>query len=129
MLGQNGHFSLYAPEKIPYAIERYAKEARRLYGVLDTHLATSGDYIAGDYSIADMACFPWILTHKAQGITLDDFPNVKRWYANLRARPLLQKGLAVGREPDKPLMPQMDEEARRVMLGVTAPPHSKKTDG
>ncbi len=68
MLGQNGHFSLYAPEKIPYAIERYRDEARRLYGVLDDRLRESGAYVAGDeYSIADIACFPWVMTHKAQG--------------------------------------------------------------
>jgi glutathione S-transferase len=65
MLGQNGHFLLYAPERILYAIDRYNREARRLYGVLDSHLGEGGDYIAGDYSIADMACFPWIMTHKA----------------------------------------------------------------
>jgi GST-like protein len=74
MLGQNGHFLLYAPEKIPYAIDRYGREARRLYGVLDAHLGEGRDYIAGDYSIADMACFPWIMTHKAQGADAGRFP-------------------------------------------------------
>jgi GSH-dependent disulfide-bond oxidoreductase len=121
MLGQNGHFMLYAPEKIPYAIDRYSREARRLYGVLDGHL-TGRDYIAGDYSIADMACFPWTMTHKAQGITLDDFPNVKRWYAALRARPQVQAGLALAKEARAP----MDTEARKVLFGVTAPAHSQK---
>jgi GSH-dependent disulfide-bond oxidoreductase len=86
MLGQNGHFLLYAPEKIPYAIDRYSREAKRLYGVLDAHLGDSGDYIAGDYSVADMACFPWIMTHKAQGLTLDDFPNVERWSRDRQGR-------------------------------------------
>ena len=81
MLGQHGHFALYAPEKIPYAIERYRDEAARLYRVLDTQLGKTGAYVAGDYSIADIACFPWTMTHKAQGFTLDDYPNVKRWYA------------------------------------------------
>eukprot|EP01035_Chromulina_nebulosa_P011085 gene11085-14831_t len=118
MLGQNGHFLLYAPEKIPYAMDRYAREARRLYGVLDGHLADR-DYIAGDYSIADMACFPWIMTHKAQGLTLDDFPHVKRWYALLRARPQVQAGLAVGKQERKP----MDEQARKIMFGTDAPAH------
>src|ERR1700746_1187545 len=98
MLGQHGHFALYAPEKIPYAIERYRDEAARLYHVLDTQLGKTGAYVAGlNYSIADIACFPWTMTHKAQGFTLDDYPNVKRWYAELRARPKLQAGLAAGK--------------------------------
>jgi len=119
MLGQNGHFLLYAPEKIPYAIDRYMREAKRLYGVLDARLADR-EHIAGDYSIADMACFPWIMTHKAQGLTLDEFPNVKRWYAALRARPKLQAGLALGKEERKP----MDEQARKIMFGVDGPAHA-----
>lgn len=122
MLGQNGHFLLYAPEKIPYAIDRYMREAKRLYGVLDAHLGASHDYIAGDYSIADMACFPWIMTHKAQGLTLDDFPNVKRWYALVRARPQVQAGLAIGKVPTAP----MDEQARKIMFGVDAPSHAQQ---
>ncbi|NVN88659.1 MAG: glutathione S-transferase N-terminal domain-containing protein [Rhodopseudomonas sp.] len=120
MLGQHGHFLLYAPEKIAYAIDRYGREARRLYGVLDTRLADRG-YIAGDYSIADIACFPWIMTHKAQGLSLDDYPNVKRWYAALRARPQLQAGLAVGKQEKQP----MDEQARKIMFGVDAPAHAQ----
>ena len=92
MLGQHGHFVLYAAEKIPYAIERYRDEAARLYGVLDRQLGKTGSYVAGDYSIADIACFPWTMTHKAQGFTLDDYPNVKRWYAEIRARPKVQAG-------------------------------------
>jgi len=121
MLGQNGHFLLYAPEKIPYAMDRYTREAKRLYGVLDAHLA-GRDYIAGEYSIADMACFPWIMTHKAQGLSLDEWPNVKRWYALLRARPKLQAGLAVGKEERKP----MDEQARKIMFGVDKPAHGEQ---
>jgi GSH-dependent disulfide-bond oxidoreductase len=86
MLGQNGHFLLYAPEKIGYAIDRYGREARRLYGVLDAQLGETGAYVAGnDYSIADIACFPWVMTHKAQGLTLDEFPRVKRWFTEVRA--------------------------------------------
>ncbi|MCP9626441.1 glutathione S-transferase N-terminal domain-containing protein [Rhodopseudomonas palustris] len=119
MLGQNGHFLLYAPEKIPYAIDRYTREAKRLYGVLDGQLA-GREYIAGDYSIADMACFPWIMTHKAQGISLDEFPHVKRWYALLRDRPKLQAGLALGKEDRKP----MDEQARKLLFGVDKPAHA-----
>ncbi len=122
MLGQNGHFALYAPEKIPYAIDRYTREAKRLYGVLDAQLADGRETITGAYSIADMACFPWIMTHKAQGISLDDYPHVKRWYAALRARPKLQAGLAVGKEDRKP----MDEQARKILLGVDKPAHSQQ---
>ena len=122
MLGQNGHFLLYAPEKIPYAIDRYTREAKRLYGVLDAHLGDGRDHIAGDYSIADMACFPWIMTHKAQGLTLDEFPNVKRWFALVRARPQVQAGLAVGKAERKP----MDEQARKIMFGVDQPSHAQQ---
>ena len=118
MLGQNGHFKLYAPEKIAYAIDRYERETARLYGVLDGVLGRTGRFIAGDYSIADMACFPWTMTHKAQGVTLDDFPNVKRWYAEMRARPLVQKGLSVGKDASK--IP-LDDEARRIMFGIRQP--------
>jgi GST-like protein len=93
MLGQHGHFALYAPEKIPYAIERYRDEAARLYNVLDRQLGKTGAYVAGDdYTIADIACFPWTMTHKAQGFTLDDYPNARRWYAEVRARPQVQGG-------------------------------------
>lgn len=89
MLGQNHHFSRYAPEKIPYAIERYVKETARLYGVLNKQLA-GRDYIAGDYSIADMACYPWIVPHEGQGQNLNDFPNVKRWFESMGARPAVK---------------------------------------
>src|SRR5438046_9343771 len=95
-LGQHGHFALYAPEKIPYAIERYRDEAARLYGVLDWQLGKTGACVAGnEYSIADIACFPWTMTHKAQGFTFDDYPNVRRWYDEARARTQAQVGLAI----------------------------------
>jgi GST-like protein len=116
MLGQHGHFALYAPEKIPYAIQRYRDEAARLYKVLDTQLGKTGSYVAGDYSIADIACFPWTMTHKAQGFTLDDYPNIKRWYAEVRARPKVQAGLAVGKFDKTPF----DEQSRANMFGKTA---------
>jgi GST-like protein len=117
MLGQHGHFALYAQQKIPYAIERYRDEAARLYRVLDTQLGKTNAYVAGDeYSIADIACFPWTMTHKAQGFTLDDYPNLKRWYALVRARPQLQAGLAIGKFVKEPF----DEEARRNMFGQAA---------
>jgi GST-like protein len=122
MLGQHGHFALYAQEKIPYAVERYRDEAARLYRVLDTHLGKTGAYVAGDYSIADIACFPWTMTHKAQGFTFDDYPNVKRWYAAVRARPQVQAGLAVGKFVKEPF----DDEARRNMFGQAAKELSKQ---
>src|SRR5258706_31278 len=116
MLGQHGHFALYAQEKIAYAIERYRDEAARLYRVLDTQLGKTGRYVAGDYSIADIACFPWTMTHKAQGFTLEDYPNVKRWYAEVRARPQVQAGLAIGKFVKEPF----DDEARKNLFGQAA---------
>lgn len=98
-LGQHGHFLLYAKEKHVYALGRYRDEAKRLYGVLDRQLAKTQAFVTGsEYTIADMAIFPWIMTHKAQQFTLDDFLHIKRWYAELRARPLLQAGIAAGTE-------------------------------
>ncbi|MDA9443680.1 glutathione S-transferase [Bradyrhizobium sp. CCBAU 51745] len=115
MLGQHGHFRLYAPEKIPYAIDRYQREATRLYGVLDAQLGRTGRFVAGnEYTIADIACFPWTMTHKAQGFTLDDYPNVKRWYAEVRGRPQVQAGLAVGKFVKEPF----SDEARKIMFGA-----------
>jgi GSH-dependent disulfide-bond oxidoreductase len=117
MAGQNGHFLLYAAEKHAYAIERYGKEVRRLYRVLDQQLASTGRCIAGDYSIADIACFPWIMTHKAHGLTLNDYPHVKRWFAEIRARDAVQRGLAVGKEhKGAPL----DDKAKAILFGVNS---------
>src|SRR5258705_10106242 len=117
MLGQHGHFALYAPEKIPYAIERYRDEAARLYSVLDRQLGKTGAYVAGDdYTIADIACFPWTMTHKAQGFTLDDYPNAKRWYAEVRARPQVQAGVAIRKFVQEPFV----DGARRNMFGPKA---------
>jgi len=118
MAGQNGHFLLYAPEKVSYAIERYSKEVNRLYGVLDAQLARTGQYVAGgEYTIADMAIFPWIRTHKAQQISLADFPHVERWYLRLSERPAAKRGLDLGKELRPPAM---DEEARKALFGQTA---------
>jgi GST-like protein len=94
MLGQAHHFRRFAKEQVPYAIERYSNETRRLYGVLDKHLQEA-EYLAGDYSIADMATFPWAARHEWHGIALEDFPSVKRWYDAIAARPAVQKGMAV----------------------------------
>ena len=111
MLGQSGHFRFYAPETLPYAVERYTNEMLRLYGVLDRRLE-GREFIAGDYSIADMACWPWVITWKRQEVDLDSFPNVKRWYKGLQQRPALRRGYEVGREFGKPTG-QWDEEARK----------------
>jgi GST-like protein len=86
MAGQNGHFRVYAPTELPYAIDRYTAEVHRLYGVMDKRLADR-EFLAGAYSIADMACYPWIVPHKPQGQDLNDFPNLKRWFGVIAARP------------------------------------------
>lgn len=92
MLGQAHHFRAYAREKIPYAIERYSSEAARIYGILDRRLA-EGDYLAGEYSIADIAVFPWIRLHGRQGQNLDDFPHLKDWFARIAARPAVARDM------------------------------------
>ncbi len=99
MQGQAGVFFRYAPEKIPYAIDRYQRETRRLYEVLERRLAEV-PYLAGDYSIADVATFPWVRGHSWVGVTLDDLPNVQRWLAAIEERPAVQRGLAVPRPRD-----------------------------
>ena len=93
MLGRNHHFSQFAPEKIPYAIERYQAETKRLYGVLDRQLIGQ-DYVAGEYSIADMAIFPWLMRYEWQGIKLDEFPNVQKYMERLQQRPAVHKALS-----------------------------------
>lgn len=120
MLGQNGHFKFYAPETIPYAQERYMSEALRLFGVLDRRLE-GREFICGDYSIADMACWPWIITYKRQEIDLAQFPNVKRWYDALKERPALRKGYKVGSELGKPTG-KWDDEARKFLSAQAKPP-------
>lgn len=94
MFGQAHHFRRFAPEQIPYAVERYTKETRRLYGVLDARLAQV-PYLAGDYSIADMATYPWTARHAWQGVDLAEFAHVKRWYDAIAARPAVARGMAV----------------------------------
>ncbi|MCJ2072423.1 glutathione S-transferase N-terminal domain-containing protein [Methylobacterium sp. J-030] len=94
MLGQAHHFRRYAPEPIPYAVDRYTREATRLYGVLEERLGET-EYLAGDYSIADIAVFPWIRPYRWQGQDLVDYPNIRRWYDAIKARPAVERGLAV----------------------------------
>lgn len=117
MLGQHGHFKLYAPERIPYATERYHREALRLYGVLNRRLAEVS-YLAGEeYSIADMATFPWVQTYKAQEIDLGDFPHALAWYKDLKDRPGIRAGMDLGRK-HVVRRPQDDPEARKVLFGL-----------
>ena len=118
MLGQNHHFTRYAPEPVPYAIDRYVKETNRLYGVLDRRLA-GRDFIAADYSIADMACYPWILP-EAQGQDLADFPDLARWHASIRARPATERAYAKGREVNPNQGAPMTDEQKRQLFGQTA---------
>jgi GST-like protein len=118
MAGQNHHFSRYAPEKIDYAIARYVKETNRLYGVLDRRLE-GRDFITGEYSIADMACYPWIVPHEAQGQRLDEFPNLRRWFEAIRRRPATVAAYAKG-EAIRPSDTPITEEQRRILFGQTA---------
>ncbi len=116
MLGQNHHFRLYAPEKIEYAINRYTNEAKRLYGVLDRRLAES-KYLGGSqYSIADMATFPWLRNWQNQGVALDEYPHVKKWFEGIAARPAVQRGVQVLTDLRKPIT---DDKAREVLFGTT----------
>ncbi len=118
MAGQNHHFSHYAPEKIPYAIDRYVNETNRLYGVLNKRLADR-DFIAGDYSIADMAGYPWIVPYERQGQNLDDFPHLKRWFEAIKARPATIRAYE-RRAGNQHAADGMSEEAKKVLFGQTA---------
>ena len=117
MAGQNHHFGQYAPEKIPYAIERYVKETNRLYGVLDKRLADR-EFVAGDYSIADMASYPWVVPYERQGQRLDDFPNLKRWFETIRARPAVMRAYELAKKIN--VQPTVSEESKSVLFGQTA---------
>ena len=117
MAGQNHHFSHYAPEKIPYAVERYVKETNRLYGVLDKRLADR-PFIAGAYSIADMASYPWIVPYERQGQRLEDFPHLKRWFEAVANRPAVKRAYARAKEINT--QPTVSEEAKKILFGQTA---------
>lgn len=117
MAGQNHHFSQYAPEKIPYAIERYVKETGRLYGVLNKHLSDGREYIAGEYSIADMACYPWVVPYERQGQKLENFPHLAAWFARVAARPATIKAYAIA---DGIKNPGMDDAAKKILFGQDA---------
>jgi GST-like protein len=123
MAGQNHHFVRYAPEKIPYAIERYVNETNRLYGVLNTRLADR-EFIAGAYSIADMAAYPWLVPHEAQGQNLHEFVHLKRWFEAIKARPATirayERGVGVSSGT------AITEEARKVLFGQTSETAGRK---
>jgi GST-like protein len=115
MLGQTHHFRVYAPEKIPYAVDRYSNEAKRLYGVLDTRLKSSAYVAADEYTIADIAIFPWLRSWQNQGIAWADFPYVKAWFDKIAARPAVERGVAVLAGVRKPLA---DAKAREMLFGA-----------
>ena len=117
MAGQAHHFRNYAPVKIAYGIDRYTNEVNRLYGVMDTRLADR-EFLAGDYSIADMASVGWVRSHKNQGQDLDDFPHLRRWFETLLARPAVERGLAVGQERRSNLAD--DKDAQNILFGQKA---------
>jgi GST-like protein len=117
MLGQAHHFRQYAPEIIPYAIDRYTNEAARIYRVIDRRLAESEFIAADEYTIADVAIFPWLVSHGNQGQSLDDYPNLRRWYESVEARPAVQRGLEVFAEQRRQLNRDMDEKTRSTLFG------------
>ena len=119
MAGQNNHFSSYAPEKLPYAIDRYRNEVNRLYGVLDRRLAAR-PYLAGDYSIADMASYPWVVPHERQGQNIADFPNVKRWLDAIAARPAVARAYALVKDINPAQGAIRTAEERAILFGQTA---------
>ncbi len=117
MAGQNHHFSHYAPERIAYATERYVRETNRLYGVLNKRLADR-EFVAGDYSIADMACYPWIVPYERQGQNLADFPHLARWFAAIAARPAVVRAYARAAEINQ--QSTVTEESRKILFGQSA---------
>lgn len=116
MLGQAHHFRIYAPEKIDYAVNRYTQEARRLYGVMDRQLATQRFIAGGQYSIADIAIFPWLRSWQNQGIDWENYPHLKVWFDTISARPAVQRGVAVLAELRKPVL---TDQARETLFGKT----------
>jgi len=117
MAGQNHHFGTYAPDKLPYAINRYVNETARLYGVMDQRLADR-EFLAGDYSIADMACYPWVVSHERQQMNLDDFPHLKRWFHAIKARPATIRAYQIASDMNTAPAAQATDEARRLLFGI-----------
>ena len=119
MAGQNHHFAIYAPEKLPYAINRYVNETNRLYGVRNKRLADR-EFIAGNYSIADIASYPWVVPYKNQSQNIDDFPHLKRWLETVKARPAVVRAYDRAKEINPSPPPAMDEAQRKILFGQTA---------
>ncbi len=115
MLGQAHHFRGYAPEEIPYAIDRYTNEATRLYGIMDRRLSEV-EHFVGEYSIVDMAIYPWVASHERQGQRMENYPNLKRWYEKVGTRPAVRRAMEVGEELRRPIE-DLDEETRDVLFG------------
>lgn len=119
MAGQNHHFVQYAPEKIPYAMDRYVKETARLYAVLDKHLSDGSEFIAGaEYSIADMASYPWVVLYEWQSQKIEDTPHVAAWFERIKQRPATERAYA--RAAEVSTAPVVDEESRKVLFGQSA---------
>ncbi|MFL6058379.1 MAG: glutathione binding-like protein [Rubrobacteraceae bacterium] len=116
MLGQAHHFRGYAPEQIPYAEDRYTNEAARLYGVMDARLSEVKYFVGDEYSIVDMAIYPWVASYVRQGQRIEDYPNLRRWYEEIAERPALRRAMEVGEELRRPIE-DLDEEARDVLFG------------
>lgn len=120
MAGQNHHFVQYAPERIPYAMERYVKETNRLYGVMDKRLS-GNEFLGGaDYSIADMASYPWIVPHERQQQNLDDFPSLKRWFQAIKARPAVIRAYEKGSAVNPANQATVNEESKKILFGQSA---------
>jgi GST-like protein len=117
MAGQAHHFRIYAADKIQYAIDRYTNEVTRLYGVMNKRLGEV-EFLAGDYSIADMAAFPWVVPYKNQGQDLDQFPNLRRWFDTLKARPAVSRAIEVGKDLRDPSKMTNDPKTREILFGI-----------
>ena len=118
MAGQNHHFVQYAPEPLPYAIDRYVNETARLYGVLNKHLSDGREFIAGEYSIADMACYPWVVPHERQRQKLSDFPYLMQWFERVRNRPATERAYAIAEQINT--APVVDDAAKGILFGQNA---------
>jgi GST-like protein len=121
MAGQAGHFKIYASEPVPYALDRYTREVRRLYGVLDQRLQNR-EFVAGEFSIADIACYPWIVPHRSHGQNLDEFPNLKRWFGKIAARPATIRTYAgIEDAYATSVSHKLTAEERKVLFGQSGP--------
>lgn len=120
MAGQNHHFVQYAPERIPYAMDRYVKETNRLYGVMDKRLSDNEFLGGADYSIADMASYPWVVPHERQQQNLDDFPSLKRWFQAIKARPAVIRAYEKGSAVNPANQATVNDESKKILFGQSA---------